>query len=281
MEPEWQDSLRGISKIAKSATDWEHQGDINEFLLRSVKLASSIGLIHRGESGDGNDTGFAPGIVEDDPLAPGNSGVQVTPVQGGEIYFMKSSANESIESLKNENPTPNTEDFINRIQRRAMYSIGWPQEMIDASRVGGASVRLIQDLARRTVASRQAIIERRAKLIVSYAIAKAIKLGIIPPSDEWFKWGFTKGAQITVDAGNENKSDLENLKIGTTTMAEICSKRGQDWYEVRSQSQREVQDLIGRARDLAKTNNLPFETCLTLLSQTTPNASPVSTPPAI
>jgi len=276
-EPEWSDQQRGISRIARSISDWNDKNDIDDFLLRSVKLASSIGLKHKTEDGSGNGSGFDPGVIEDTGALV--SGVQVTPINGGEIYFMKAGIGEDIETLKNENPSPNTEEFISRIQKRAMYSIGWQQELLDSSKIGGASVRLIQDLTRKSIASRQATIERRAKMIVGYAVAKAIKSGILPPSKEWFKWSFTKGAMLTVDNGHEFKTMVEGLKLGTTTLSEVCAAKGLDWYAVRQQSEREAEDLIIRADNLSKRTGKSFETCLTLMSQSTPNQAPVSQPP--
>jgi hypothetical protein len=277
-EPEWGDQIRGISRIARSCTDWAHQEEINEFLLRGVKLGSSIGIIHKTESGDGQSSGFLAG-QEEDPLAPGQSAVQVSAINGGEIYFMKSAANESIEALKDERPSQNTEAFISRIQKRALFSIGWPQEMLDASRIGGAAVRLVQDLVRRSVANRQTTLERRAKLIVNYAVAKAMKEGYLPKNDvDWYNWSFSKGAQISVDQGNENKADVENYRMGITSLNEITNKRGLDYYEVRQQNQKEVEDLVDRAQAISKSRSISFETALTLLQAMTPNSSPTAMP---
>ncbi len=276
-EPEWSDQQRGISRIARSITDWQNQDDINEFLLQAVKFASSIALKHKTESGDASGSGFDPGQSEDTACL--NSGVTVTPINGGEMVFLKAGTGEDIETIENKNPSPETEAFIERIQKRALFSIGWQQEMLDASKVGGASVRLIQDLARRSVSTRQETIERRAKFIVAYAIANAIKIGILPPNKEWFKFSFTKGASITVDAGNENKSDIENYKMGTVTLSDICAKRGQDWYEVRNQTQREVEDLLTRAQALSDKTGKPFELCLLLMQQNTPNQTASASEP--
>lgn len=274
-EPEWCDQDRGISRIARSLMDWSNQNDVNDFIMRGVKLATAIGLKHKTESGDGNGSSFDPGASEDLATAAAQSGVTMTPMNGGEIYFLKAGVGEEIETLKNENPSPNTEAFLERIQKRAMFSIGWRQEMLDPSKIGGASVRLVQDLTRKTVASRQETIERRAKLICNYAIAKAIKLGILPPNKEWFKWTFTKGAQVTVDNGNEAKADIENYKIGITTLSNICSKSGQDWQETRNQNKKEVANLIKLAMELSTETGKPYEHCLTLLQQNTKSQNPV------
>lgn len=282
MEPEWSDQYRGISRIARSLTDWNDQDDINEFLKRGVKLASSIGLLSKTETGDAVSAGANIVGLEEDSINLGTStdnGVSIESIRGGEILYMKSGVNETIEGLKDERPSPNTEDFISRIQRRAMYSIGWSQEMLDASKVGGASVRLVQDLARKSISSRQASLERRARVIVTYSIAKAMNAGLIPQNnDDWYSWSFTKGGVICVDNGKEADLDREGYKLGTTTLSEIASKKGQDWTELRVQQQRETEDLLDRATVISKKYNIGMDAALGLLSQRTPNQAPVAQP---
>src|SRR6185503_14363138 len=138
--------------------------------------------------------------------------------------------------------------------------IGWPQELLDPSKIGGASVRLVQDLVRRVIADRQDLIARRARLIVNYAVAKAMKEGILPTNNlDWYKWSFTRGAALTVDNGNEQNALREGYKLGTNTLQDIASMRGVDWYEMRNQSQKETDDLITRAQALSKKYSLPFQ----------------------
>jgi hypothetical protein len=272
-EPEWSDQYRGISRIARPLNDFTDQSDIDEFLKRGVKLASSLGLIHSTEGGIPDAGASLVGADEDGTSL--TDAVTTPPfelINGGEIMYMKAAAGEKIESLKDERPSQNTQDFITRIQRRALFSCGWPIELLDPSKVGGASVRLIQDLARKTIASRQVTLERRARLIVNYAIAMAMKNEFISNNEgDWWNWSFTKGSSLTVDNGNEAAADREAFKLGTTTLADIVSKQGKDWQEVRQQSQRETEDLLDRASAVSKKYNISMDAALGLLSQRSPN----------
>jgi hypothetical protein len=154
--------------------------------------------------------------------------------------------------------------------------------MLDASKVGGASVRLVQDLVRKSISSRQSTLERRAKIIINYAVATAMNQNIIPQNnDDWYSWSFTKGGVISVDNGKEADIDRENFKLGMTTLSEIVSKRGYDWQSIRDQSQKEVEDLITRSKEISAKYGVPFETAMTLLQQNTPNQAPVSQPTTI
>lgn len=271
-ESEWCDQVRGISRVARGALDWTDQADINEFIKRGAKIASSIGLISKTDAGNAVDAGAnIIGVDEDTPTETAD-GLSIEAIHGGEILYMKSGLNETIEALKDDRPSQNTEAFISRIQKRAMYSIGWPQEMLDSSKIGGASVRLVQDLARKSVAQRQATVERRAKIIVNFAIAKAMNSGLIPQNNtDWFKWAFTRGGVLTVDNGNEAAADREAFKLGTNTLANIASKAGQDWFELREQQQRETEDLLTRARVISDKFKISMDAALGLLSQRAPN----------
>lgn len=278
-EPEWSDQAgHGISRIARSTLDWLDIQDINEYTKRSIKIASTIGLIHTTETGTPDVSAGFVGASEDavgTVITPNN--LQLEYVRGGEIYYMKAGTGEDIKPMTDERPSQNSADFMDRIQRRALFAVGWPVELLDPSKVGGASVRLIQDLARKTVVSRQITLERRARWIVNYAVAKAMNTGLIPQNNtDWYSWNFTKAGVLSVDNGNELQADREGYKLGTNTLADLSSKGGKDWYELREQQQLETDDLLTRATELSKKFNIGMDAALSLLSQRAPNQVPVT-----
>jgi len=272
-EPEWSDQIQGISRIARSVLDWLDSQDIDEYTKRGVKIASSVGLIHTTETGQADVGTNILGATEDSTLPVGNNNLTMEYIKGGEVYYLKANAGEDIKTIFDQRPSTNTEAFMARIQRRALYACGWPVELLDPSKLNGGAVRLIQDLARKSITSRQITLERRAKWMINFAVAKAMNAGIIPQNNEdWYSWSFTKGSQIQVDLGNEENAQREAYKLGTTTLSDIASKKGMDWTELREQQQRETEDLLNRATELSKKYNIPLEAALTLLSQRTPNS---------
>jgi hypothetical protein len=273
-EPEWCDQYRGISRVARPLADFMDQQDIDDFLKQGVKLASQLGIIHHTETGqpatDSNIVGLEETIGGSVSEAPPRPPVEVLDDVG--IIYAKAGAGEKIESLKDERPSQNTQAFVERIQRRALFSIGWPIELLDPSKVGGASVRLIQDLARKTIAARQVTLEKRAKLIVCYAISKAMGLGLISNNDvDPFNWSFTKGSVVCVDNGNESSADREGYKLGTTTLSEIASKKGLDWMDIRKQAKRETCGLLDDAAELSIKYKISMDAAIALLSQKNTN----------
>ena len=277
-EPEWSDQLNGISRVARSITDWMDSQDVDEFTKRSVKIAASIGLLHTTEDGV-PDTGANTFGIEEDATTDSDSGndLQMEYINGGEIYYLKGNAGEDIKVLQDTRPSPNTEAFMGRVQRRALYACGWPVELLDPSKLNGGAVRLIQDLARKSISARQLTLERRARLIVNYAITKAMQGGMLDQNNnEWYTWNFTKGSQIQVDLGNEEAAQREAYKLGTTTLSDIASKHGVDWMELREQQMRETIDLLERAKTISVKFNINLDAALALLSQRTPNNGPIT-----
>lgn len=158
-----------------------------------------------------------------------------------------------------------------------MYGLGWPYEMLNCSALGGAAVRLVQSEARNAIRARQNTLARVAKFIVGYAVAKGMEKELIPANydDEWYNWQFNFGPLLTVDNGYEAEADRKGLLLGTNTLEQVAAKNGEDWYELRDQTSKEVTDLLTRAQKIATQFNISMDKALDLLSQR--SANPVST----
>jgi hypothetical protein len=272
-EPEWRAAYRGTPRVAKTLLDWFDVQDIDTFLKRKVKQSASIGLVGHTEDGE-------PPPGTSDTIVARTSGdtpesVKIEERRGGEIWWMKAPAGERLEALQNKNPTPEEEAFIARLERRGLLAVGWFYELIDPSKIGGASVRLIQDQARASVRARQKTIRRRARRCVQFAVAQAMKTGRISknPDADWMRWEFEKPAELTVDAGYDEDADRENLKIGTTSVAAIAQKKGRWWEEIRAQREKENMDLIDRAQRLVAHSKsaITLREAIDLMEQRTAN----------
>jgi Phage portal protein, lambda family len=284
-EPAWHDQGRGIPRIAVSLLRWMNLQDIDEFLQRGVKRASSIGLIQKNEEGEaamGNevisgeeniDTGATK--FGEDIAAGSDRQIAYEEIEGGEMYFLSSVANESIEALDYKNPHPNVEAFIERIQRSALASIGWFYELLDLNATGRAPSRLLCDLANQTIWDRQATGERRWRRMITYAIAKGMKSGLLTSNNDGrdpYLWEPGLPKHLSVDAGNDEQADRENLKIGTTSKAIITQKKGYHLAEINRQREAELTELCAMARRIKEGNpEITFERALELLEQRSPN----------
>jgi hypothetical protein len=82
-----------------------------------------------------------------------------------------------------------------------------------------------------TVEDRQDTIYASAIRTVRWAVAKAMKEGILPqPKNEsdWWKWGFIMPRKFSVDQGRDAQQRREDLKIGLTNKSIIVSEGGGD-----------------------------------------------------
>lgn len=281
-EPEWADQGRGVPRIATSILRWMNLQDIDEFLQRGMKRAASVGLISKtngGEAGLGN-----AAISEEETDAPdgqvgGGAKVYYEDVAGGEMYYLDSNAGEELEALKFENPHPNSEAFIARLERGALASVGWAYELVNIGSTGRAPTRMLADLANQSIWSRQSTGWIRAQRVISYAIAKAMKRGDIAANndgDDAYQWEFGLPKPLSVDQGNDEAADRENLKLGTTNKAILAQKKGYHWRQIRAQRKQEIIEQAEDAQDITKETGgaIPFDKAMELLEQRA--ANPVS-----
>ena len=252
-EPDLRGQIRGIPKIGKELLSWWSREDICKFLERAVKLESSIGVLRHTKGGRPPvDMADALEARTDTTEQPVN--VPYENIEGGEIFYLNASENETIDGFKGERPHPNTEAFLARLERQGILAIGWYVELLDPKQIGGASMRAIQNLARQKVRNRQRTLRKRAERFTKYAIAKGIKHGFIPDTKDLgkYQWTFTLPAELTVDEGYSRAADIEDYKLGIKSKSELCARGGR-WYEdVSSQCDSEVEDLIARAQAIAK-----------------------------
>lgn len=288
-EPKWHDQGRGIARVATGLLKWMNMQDIDEFLQRGMKRAASIGLKFKSEDGQGA-VGNEVVTSEDDPNPPAGSDltagdgpagpkIYYEEVEGGEMYYLNSSTGEEIEGLDYKNPHPNSEKFVERIIRGSLASVGWLYELLNLSSTGRAPSRLACDIGNVSISDRQSTGYRRWRRAIIWAIAKGMKNGFISRNDDGidpYLWepGYPK--PLSVDAGNDEQADRENLKLGTISKSLIAQKKGHHYKDIERQREEEIRDLIASARAISKDNpEVPFEKVLELLEQRTPNGSPM------
>jgi hypothetical protein len=288
-EPEWRSLSRGVPRVGKMCMDWFDVEDIDLFLKRGVKLDAAQGIVHWTESGEaptGTDLLEGRGNNGSDTNVVA-SDIKIEKRMGGEILYMRAGKGEKLESFRSDRPHPNAEAFIARCERRGLLGIGWFYELLDPSKIGGASVRLIQDQARTSICNRQGTLCARAKRKVGFAVGQGMATGRIPPNHDgvdFLKWGFHMPPVLTVDQGYDEQADRENLKIGSTTLAAICEKKGAGSYEaIRLQRKKENFNLIECAVELvayakSKGQDLTFREAIDLMQREGANARPQTLP---
>ncbi len=275
-EPDWSDQGRGVPRISTCLLRWMDRQDIDDFLRSGMKRAASVGIIVKNEEGE---AGLGNEVItgEDNPNAAAGTDnkLHYEELQGGEAYYLRANQGEEISALNYQNPHPNSEAFIERMERECLGSLGWFYELLNLHQTGRAPSRLVCDLANQTVWDRQSTGYRRGKRAIGYAIAKAMKKGLLSKNNDGmdpYLWEFGLPKQLTVDQGNEEQADRENLKMGTTSKAIIAQKKGYHRKEISKQRLEELRELITDATAInAEFPSVPFDKAMELLEQRSPN----------
>jgi hypothetical protein len=298
-EPAWVDQIRGFPKLSPILRPMANLQDIDGFIQDGIKRSSQYAAVVKNAEGEapvGNEviTGEDSPTASDptsDIVGGGHSDRKVhyeeMPGGGGVFLYMDAGAGESVEPFKYENPHPNVEAHIERIQRGCLAAIGWAYELLNLNEGGRAPSRLLCDLANQTITDRQATGRRRWKRIISYGLAKGAKHGFLrKPRDprDYNRWepGYPK--HLSVDAGNDVKAGIEMCKFGLSTASIEAAKFGYHISTIRKQQEEELNDAASIADRLyarlkGGDRNVTWMDCLQMVRQNN-NGNPVQQPQA-
>ena len=230
-DPRWPDQVRGFPVFMHALLDLKDLRQIQGYEKIAAELMASVGLIEWNELG-APDMSPASILRGNTNFIGANPMPEVTIQQiagGGNLKFFKSASGGKLEQLKNDRPSVQLDAFMDRLIRNACVGAGWPFELTwDASKLGGANVRLLIAKAMRAVEDRQDLLRPIAKRVVGYAVAKAIKQGMLQGFDDWYAWEFTMPARMTADYGRDSKADLADYQAGITTLTDILGEEGKD-----------------------------------------------------
>lgn len=225
-EPAWINQFRGLPGFAHAILDLKDLRTVQGYEKMASALASSIGLIEYNESGlaDTSDPAIAlsgsPVVAQD---------VAAKEFMGGMVRHFKAGSGSKLEAFKNDRPGDAWQKFMDRLLRNAMAGINWPFELAwDISALGGANTRFVISTAMRSVEDRQDLLKPFARRAVGYAVAKAVKMGRLPASQDWWRWSFTMPPRLTVDFGRDAAAQRDDYLSGIINLADICAERGID-----------------------------------------------------
>jgi hypothetical protein len=232
----WHDQSRGMPAGASALKFIRSSLLSHEWEQMAQLMVSSIGLVEYNENGgpDIDDPGYYP------PTDASGNAVSDTPttevLQNGTIRYFRSNSGGKIEQIKHERPGDMWDRFQDRIIRMMCKAGKWPYELTwKASDINAAMVRNIQEQARMSVEDRQDTIKVSALRQVRWAVAKAIKEGILPQpktQSDWWKWSFIMPRKFSVDAGKDAAQRREDYKIGIRNKASIVAEEGGNLEEL-------------------------------------------------
>jgi len=243
--PEWSDQGRGITPLSSVTGDLQDVKELREYELNAQKAASSIALVEHNEDGYADDS---EAFIEQ-TIDSGNLETTLETLEGGAIRYFRAGSGSKIEVMDRNRPSQNSQAFENVILRSAFQALEWPFDLsLDPTKIGGAVVRLVTAKAQRTVEKNQRLVRKIARRIDGYALAKAMKLGLLPQpkGGDWYSWHYQGPRKISVDGGRDAGAAREDYKLGLTTLQELYADRGLHWedeVEKRISEQRLIMDL--------------------------------------
>lgn len=229
-DPSSVDQVHGLPAMTHALLDMKTLRSVQGYESIAAMLISQIGLIENNELG-------APDASDPTVLltrgstaggsAAANPSVITQESRGVTTRFFRAGSGSSLQQLKSERPGDAVAAFMDRLIRNACAGNSWPFEMVwDASKLGGANVRLLVARAMRTVNDRQDLIKPIARRMVGYAVAKAIKQGFLEQNAEWYSWEFSLPPLMTSDYGRDSNADRADYAAGLTTMTDILAAEG-------------------------------------------------------
>lgn len=233
------DQVRGVTPLAHAINNLQDILETLGFEKGSVKNLSRTGYVITTESGeDEEEPGdhFTGGSAS---AAPDGLLQNVEQIFGNETRRLK--IGEKLEAFKSDRPSPTFTGFIDYLGRDITTGVGLPYEFAwNPQALAGPSVRFALNKVR------NAILEWRENEIqdsipfYTYAIAKAINNGDLPPNPEWYKAEWLAGAEDpTIDGGRDSAANINDLKAGLTSFKRYFAARGLWWKKELEQKARE------------------------------------------
>jgi hypothetical protein len=252
------DQVVGIPAMAVCAWDFQDIGETRDFEKLAQKAAARITLIETNEGGEappGADL-IAPGASGSS--SPSTSSMYAERMEGGLYQYLKANTGSSISTLVANRPTENQQSYEDRLLRGCFYAIEWSSDFtLNPGTAGGAKQRVIVEKINRTCKKNQALAAKVMRRIDGYRISKAVKLGILPPNKDWWRWEYQGPAEVTADRKYESEIDLEENHRGWLTDTNALGKRGLSRRPVVKRKLEETLEKWQAASEIAKATVCP------------------------
>ena len=243
-DPERVSQARAYPQIQHSINDVIDRKEILALEKKKVKAISDIVHILKGGQGmtlDGDykvDVGNRP---------EGTSTATLNRILGGKN--IRIDPDESIDVHESNIPSPTFSGFLTELDRSGSLGVLPYEFVIDPSKIGGASVRLIASKTQRYIDDIAQIIDERFNDAVwFFVIGWAIDRGTLPVQNWWWYCSWTHPRKLTVDAGREEQQNRANVEMGLKTLEESFAECGQDFEDemrTRADNARFIMRLAG------------------------------------
>lgn len=232
----WQEQGRGLPSFTPSLNALRDALQSHEWEQMAQLMMSSIGLIEKNETG-APDFGDPSTKLTGSTTTNCETGITTESFAGGTVRYFRANSGGGLEVLKNDRPGDAWESFHDRIIRKALAGVNWPYALVWKPSGQGTAERHDIAKAQRAIEDRQDLLTRPALRCIGYAVSKAIKLGILPASADWYRWDFTYPQKLTIDDGRVSKELEGGWKAGWLNHTDVLGMMGktpEDHYRQRA-----------------------------------------------
>lgn len=216
--------------------------------LKGVKdqLQTTVAVIAPNDVGE--DVAASFGDVQNDTGVEMPTEKQINAAIGGASVILPTGS--SVQNLTNNLPNPTFQGFMEHLQRQVTSGV-LPYEFTqDASKIGGATVRLVVGKADRAFSHRQnIIITRLLDHVWAYVIAHYITAGLLAPSDDFWRVSWVTPRRVTVDAGRDAMANRSDIIAGIKSWSDHYGENGADFEEEMERRADEAAFIIALSKE--------------------------------
>lgn len=230
------DATRGTPALAHAINNFHDILETTGFVKRAIKTAALMGITRRQDASSNGTPpslyGMGASTSTDVFSAPGCTTSTEKSVTIEDVFDAGLLSSVPLDTLHDDRPHPNSEEFQKRLLREAALGLGVPPQILFfMDSPGGAEIRTHLDIFDRFIkAQHQNYLIPFCQRFWTYCIAKEIKSGRLPePDGEFWKVRWSPPKSITADIGKMGALTIQLRKAGLMTDADHYEAMGKDY----------------------------------------------------
>lgn len=221
IDPKFIKQSRGIPIFSHAINDFKSIDDVTEAELHAAKIAAEIALVEHNEEGAADDY---EGLYNSNKSPNGEP--EMKSLGNGRIKYFKAGGSGKLEIPRFERPSPNYQNFEERLTIKALAGVGVPYSIAARASTNGTANRVDLTKMDKTCTDRNATLTAVATRVITYVVASAIQHGHLPGNNEWHKWTFSKPGRPSIDLGRDTKSRISEYKAGIKNLSDFVEEDG-------------------------------------------------------
>ena len=278
-QQEYFDKCRGLPSIAPAILQGISLQELDQYEMDKAKINSMVAYQEKTATGEAplelqqtfqtllNDTGENGNALN---ISPNDHAVKI--INGPEIRYVRSEGGE-IKSFQTSGPTNDAQEYMTKLEIQVLSTLNVPAQLVfHPDKIGGRVTSAAAELFRAGIRERQALLDERCSFVCGWALAKAIKLGLIPDNDKenlTKVFDFTKPPIFSLDSKYDNDIVLSRLDKGVCTLNDATTQiMNRTATDVMQEQEKELTEYITRAQNISKKTGVSLDVVMANWKQT-------------